>query len=74
MPQSVPSAKAMNQLCALPASKDKIQVSQDPLWRFKQVTANQGEMAFLTRLGKALSNLNYASFAPKDWETTGCET
>ena len=64
----------MNQLHVALAPKDKIWVSQGLLRRFKQVTANHGEMAVLMGFGKTLSNLSYAFFTPEDLETAGCET
>jgi hypothetical protein len=64
----------MNQLNVAPVPKDKIWVSQVPLWRSWQVTVNEGEMAFLTGIGKALSNLSYAFFPLEDQQSEGCET
>lgn len=71
VPQCVSSAKIVNQLSVVLAPKDKIWVSQGPLWRFKQVTANHGEMAVLMGCSKALSNLSYVFFTP--WRFGNCQ-
>lgn len=70
----VPSAEIMNQLSTVPVPRDKIWVSQGPLWRLKQVTSNRGEIALLTAFGKILSNLSYASLTPEDLNILCCGT